>query len=152
MAATKKATQGTTTDTGSFDAMTMGNPEAFKQGYEKITENMSAFADFNKNSMDAMMESAGAFSKGFEKLASEQSAFIKSSLEKGVEVAKSASSANSIQEAFDIQSEFVRESVERNMGQASKVSEMMADTTKEVVAPISERYSELVEKIQAYRP
>jgi phasin family protein len=128
------------------------NPEAFKEGYEKFAEGVSAFADFNKESIEAMMASAGAFSKGVEKLTSENTAFMKASYEGAVAVAKSATSAKSVQEAVDIQSEFARDSIEKNLNQANKVADLWIDTTKETVAPLTERYSALVEKIQSYRP
>ena len=135
-----------------YDAMSMMTPDAFKQSYEKFAEGVSTFADFNKHSIEAMMASANAWSKGVEKLASENSAYLKSSYEDAVATAKSAAGAKSVQEAFDIQSEFARESVEKNLSQANKVADLWIETTKNTVAPLTERYGELIEKIQAYRP
>ncbi len=139
-------------ETNGFEAMTAMNPEAFKEGYEKMAEGVTAFADFNKTSMEAVMASAGAFSKGVEKMTSENTAFVKSAYEGAVAAAKSAAGAKSVQEAFDIHSEFARDSIEKNLNQANKVADLWIDTTKETVAPLTERYSELVEKIQSYRP
>ncbi|MHA7873437.1 MAG: TIGR01841 family phasin, partial [Hyphococcus sp.] len=112
MASTKKATNGA----DPFETMTAMSPEAFKEGYEKLAQNMSTFADFQKDSVEAVMASAGAFAKGFEKLASEQSAFIKASMEEGMASAKAASSSKSVQEAIDVNVSFVREAVEKNLG------------------------------------
>lgn len=148
MATAKKATE----ETNAFDSMMSVNPDAFKQGYEKFAEGMSSFADFNKSSLEAMMTSSGAFAKGVEKITAAQTEFAKSSFETGVSAAKSIASSKSPQEVFDIQSEFAREAIERNLGQVNKVAEMWAETSKDTVAPLTERYSELVEKIQSFRP
>lgn len=148
MVAAKKKT----TENNGFDNVMSFSPDAFKDSYEKFSENVNAFADFNKGALDAMMASAGAYSDGLEKITAENTAYLKSAYESAVSAAKTASGAQSAQEAFDAQADFARESAETHFGQMSKVSEMWMDTTKKSVAPLSERYSELVEKIQAFRP
>ena len=146
------AAKKTTSETNAFETMTTLNPEAFKEGYEKFAEGVSTFADFHKGSLEAVMASAGAFAKGMEKLASEQSAFVKASFEDSVATVKAASASKTAQEAIDINTEYFRTSVEKNLGQVNKVADMWIATTKETVEPLSVRYSELVEKIQSYRP
>ena len=148
MATTKKAANTAET----FETMTAMSPETFKQGYEKMAEGFSTFADFQKGSMEAVMASAGAFAKGVEKLATEQSTFVKAAFEDGVATAKAASGSKSVQEAIDLNSEFVREAVEKNLGQFNKVADICIETTKDTVEPLTARYSELVEKIQSFRP
>ncbi|MEM8770746.1 MAG: TIGR01841 family phasin [Pseudomonadota bacterium] len=142
----------TANEANPFENMTTMSPEMFKEGYEKFAEGVSAFADFNKGSLEAMMTAAGAFSKGVEKITAENSTYMKTAYEKGVAAAKSAASAKSVQEIVDIQSEFARDAVEQNLGQANKVAELWMDTTKGAVEPLTERYSEMVEKIQSFRP
>lgn len=98
------------------------------------------------------MASAGTFAKGAEKAASEQSAFLKAAYEEGVAAAKAAATSKSAQEALDIQSDYLRTAFERNLGQLNKMADHWLSTTKEAVEPLTERYGELVEKIQSYRP
>ena len=148
MAAAKKADN----NNPAFDAFAMFDPSAFKEGYEKFAEGVSALADYNKDALEAVMSSAGAYSKGVEKLAAENTDFVKGAYERAVSAGKAVAGAKSAQEAFDIQSEFARESVEKNLAQANKVADLWMDTTKETVTPLTERYGELVEKIQSYRP
>ena len=117
-----------------------------------MAEGVSTFADFQKESYEAFVASAGAFAKGFEKLASEQTNFVKTAFEGTVANAKAVASAKSPQEAFDINSEFARSSVENNLGQVNKATDLLMATTKETVEPLTTRYSEMVEKIQSFRP
>lgn len=146
------ATKKTEKTTDAFETLTTVNPEAFKEGYEKFAEGVSTIADFQKDTYEAFVASAGAFAKGFEKLASEQTNFVKTAFEGSVANAKAVASAKSPQEAFDLNSEFARSAVETNLGQVNKAADLWIETAKETVEPLTARYSELVEKIQAYRP
>jgi len=128
------------------------SPESFKEGYEKFAEGMSSFADFQKESLNALMASAGAFTKGLETLTAESASFSKSAFEETVATAKAASAAKTLQEAIELNNDFVKTSVEKNLGQINKVADIWASTAKGTVEPLTERYSALVEKIQAYRP
>ena len=128
------------------------SPESFKEGYEKFAEGMSSFADFHKESLNALMVSAGAFAKGVEKLTSENAAFSKTAFEETVATAKAASAAKTLQEAIELNSDFMKTSVEKNIGQINKVADIWSSTAKDTVEPLTERYSALVEKIQSYRP
>lgn len=147
MAAAKK----TATAAEAFD-MTAFSPDSFKAGYEKFAEGMTSFADFQKESLNALMASAGAFAKGFEKLTSESTAFSKAAYEETVATAKAATAAKTLQEAIELNSDFMRATVEKNLGQINKVADICATTAKDTVEPLSARYSDLVEKIQSYRP
>ncbi len=128
------------------------SPENFKEGYEKFAEGLTSLADFQKESMNALMASAGAFAKGFEKLTAESASFSKAAFEDTVANAKAAASAKSLQEAVELNSNFMRSSVEKNLGQINKVADIWATTAKDTVEPLTERYTELVEKIQSFRP
>jgi len=135
-----------------FESMMNINPDSFKDGYSKLAEGVSAMAEFQKGSVEALMAAAGAFAKGVEQMTAEQASFTKAAFEDGVANAKAAATSGSIQEAFDLNSEFMRASVEKNLNQFNKVAEICVETSKGTAAPLSERYGELVEKIQAYRP
>ncbi|MBL4620487.1 MAG: phasin family protein [Marinicaulis sp.] len=148
MATTKKATNGAEV----FETLTTLNPESLKEGYEKMSEGFTAFAELQKNSMEAMMAAAGVFTKGAEKLASEQSTFVKALFEEGVASAKAVSGTKSVQEAMELNSEFLRGAVEKNLGQFNKVADICMETSKDAVEPLTARYGELVEKIQSFRP
>ncbi len=145
-------TKKTAKPADAFETLTAMSPDAFKGGYEKFAEGVSTMADFQKDTYEAFVASAGAFAKGFEKLASEQSNFVKTAFEGAAANAQAVASAKSPQEAFDLNSEFARSSVENNLGQVNKAADLWIETTKETVEPLTVRYGELVEKIQAFRP
>ncbi|MEL7488263.1 MAG: phasin family protein, partial [Pseudomonadota bacterium] len=97
MATAKK----TAPKTDAFETLTTMNPEMFKEGYEKFAENMGAFVDFQKSSLEAVMSSVGTLAKGVEQTASDNTAFAKETVEEGVAAAKAAATSKSLQEAMD---------------------------------------------------
>lgn len=145
MAAKKSAAESIETFTN-FDASSL------KDGYERFAKGFSTLADFNKTSLEALMASAGVLSKGVEKATSAQVAFVKESFEETVAAAKAAASAKSLQEALEVQSDFARQAFEKNMTHATKLADHWTAIAKEVADPLTKRYGELVETVQAYRP
>jgi len=147
--ATKKTTAKTADVMDDFSAF---GADAFKEGYARFAEGMSGFAEMQKTSAEAFMASAGAVAKGFEKITAEQTTFAKAAFEDSVSTAKEASVAKSFQEAIDLNSEFVRTTVEKNMGQMTKLAEIWTETAKESAEPLTAQYNEMIEKMQAFRP
>ncbi|HXI88196.1 MAG TPA: phasin family protein [Parvularculaceae bacterium] len=135
-----------------MEAFAPVNPETFKKGYEKFAKGVSEFADFQKASLDAVIASAGSFAKAVEKAAAENSAFAKTSYEDGVAAFRAAAGSKSVQEAFDIQSDYLRSTFEKNLGQFNKMADHWISTSKEASEPLTTRYGEFVEIIQSYRP
>lgn len=135
-----------------FEVFTNANPEAFKQGYEKLSERVGAFAEFNKASIEAMMTAAGALSRGVEHAASDNAAFLKAAYEDGVAAFKATASSKSAQEIIDIQMDYVRTAMGKNMAQLTKMSEHWTATAKDASEPLTQRYGEFIEIVQSYRP
>lgn len=146
MAATKKAANE------AFEVFSIAKPEAFKEGYEKMAKGMSNFTEFNKTAVEAMMASAGTMTRGIERATSDHSAFLKAAYEDGVAAFKATASSKSLQEVIDIQTDYVRAQTTKNLSQLAKLGEHWAATTKEASEPLTQRYGEFVELVQAYRP
>lgn len=146
MAAAKKAANE------AFEAFTTAKPEAFKEGYEKMAKGMTNLTNFNKDALEAMLASAGTLTRGVERATADQTAFLKAAYEDSVAAFKATASCKSVQEAIDIQSEFMRAQMAKNLGQLSKMSEHWTATAKEASEPLTRRYGEMVEMFQSYRP
>lgn len=128
------------------------NADALKEGYDKFTKGMSEFADFQKNSVEALLASTGALAKGVEKAAAEQTEFLKASYEDGVAALTAASTAKSAQDAIEVQSDYLRATFEKNLGHFNKLADHWISTGKQAAEPLKARYGELVEIVQSYRP
>lgn len=148
MATAKKTADAAET----FETWTSVTPESFKEGYEKLTGGLSKLADFNRESIEAVMTSAGRIAKGVEQAASANSEFAKETYEGGVAAFKATTTSKSVQEALEVQSEFLRSAIERNIAQFTKLADHWVSTTKEAAEPLTERYTEFVESVQTFRP
>jgi phasin family protein len=135
-----------------FETLTSMSSDNLREGYDKFAKGVSQFADLQKGALDAWLSSASSLAKGVEKAASEQTAFAKATYEDGVAAAKAAATSKSVQEAFNIQSDYLRTSFEKNLSQFNKLTDHWIATTKEAAEPLTARYGRLVEIVQAYRP
>lgn len=135
-----------------FDAFASISPAFFKDGYEKFSETMGTFVDFQKASIEALMTSAGAVAKGVEQAATDQTTFAKETFDEGVAAAKAAAGSKSVQEALDVHNDFYRQTFEKNLKQLNKTADHFVSVTKEASQPITDQYGVLVEKVQSFRP
>jgi phasin family protein len=120
------------------------NGASFNEGFGKAMTGYSQFAEFNRQAIDAWLESTNIASKGIETLNSETVAFSKQSFEDGVAAAKAALGARNVQELLEIQSDFAKVAFDSYLGQVNRFSDLVAETTKEAVAPLNERFNALV--------
>lgn len=149
MAGKKTTVEGMTSE--AFETLTAFSPDTFKDGYEKFAKGLSSWADFQKDSVEAFMASAGIYAKGIEKAASTQASFVKEQYENGVATAKAAASSKSVQEAIELQNEFIRTAFDKNLGHVTKLADHWTSVAKEASDPIAKRYGEFVELVQSYR-
>ena len=146
MSAAKKAANE------AFEVFASARPEAMKEGFDKLAQSMTTLTEFNKSAVEALMASAGALARGIERATSEHNAFLKAAYEDSVAALKATASSKSMQETIDLQTEYVRAQTAKNLSQFSKLSEHWTATAKDVTEPLTQRYGELVEMVQAYRP
>jgi hypothetical protein len=90
---------------------------------------------FSKDQVDVAMESIGAFSKGLQALASEAADYSKESFEAGSAALEKLFSAQSLDKAVAVQSDYVRSAYEGYVGRASKFNEIVADMAKSAFKP-----------------
>jgi phasin family protein len=129
------------------NATTAGN-KMFKDSVEK---SMTALAEMNthsKKNLEAVVASVTAATRGAETLGSRAMAYSKKSLEDHVAAAKTLAGAKSVQEAIELQTSFAKSAFEAYVAEVKKMSETMAASMKETVAPINERVTALVERVQ----
>ena len=98
-----------------------------------------------------MVESAAAAQKGAEALSQQAVAYGKKSWEDGVAAAQSFSQARSVQELFELQTNWAKSAAEAYLAEFGKATETMTASVKDSFKPINERVSAAVEQFQAAR-
>jgi phasin family protein len=102
---------------------------------------INGFDDVQKAGRDGMtkaLESFGAVSRGLQTLATETAGYSKQSFEAGAAHVEKLLGAKSMDVAFEAQTDFVRASYEKAVGQAARFGEIYLDLVKEAAKPFED--------------
>lgn len=127
---------------------TAGN-QAFKDNVEKSLAALNDMNAHSKKNLEAVVASVTAATKGAEALGAQAMAFSKTSVENQVAAAKALAGAKSVQEAVELQTAWVKSSMEAYMAEFARWGETVSGSVKDSVKPLNERVTATVEKLQA---
>lgn len=127
---------------------TAGN-QAFKDNVEKSLATLNDVNAYSKKNLEAVVASVTAATKGAEVLGAQAMAFSKKNIEDQVAAAKALAGAKSVQEAVELQTAWVKSSLEGYMAEFAKWGETVSASVKDSVKPLNERVTATVEKLQA---
>ena len=88
-----------------------------------------------RENMGRALESFGAFSRGWQTLASETAGFSRQAFEEGAAHFEKVLGAKSIDVAFEAQTDYLRSSYEKAVGQAARFGELYLDLVKDAAKP-----------------
>ena len=119
----------------------------------KVTENMDkvrktaeeAFA-FNQGNIEAFTRSGQIWSAGLQDLSRQFAATVQASIEDTMDKFRALTSAKSIKDAIDLQSDLVRTSAEKAVVETSRLTTASIKLTEEALAPLTARVSLAAEK------
>jgi phasin family protein len=144
--ATKKST---TTPPESMDAALHTGAEAMKDGFEKALKSYDHLITFGKDNAEAVVKSANATGKGIETLNSEVLAYARKSVEDSMAAAKAVLSSKTMEEAFQVQSEFGKALFETYVDQLAKFGDMALATARRAAEPLQARASAMTDLVRA---
>ncbi|MBW3560426.1 MAG: TIGR01841 family phasin, partial [Proteobacteria bacterium] len=101
--------------------------------------------------LEAVVQSVTAATKGAESIGSQAMTYGRSSLEQGAEAARALTAARSVQEAVELQTNYARTALEGYLNELNRMSETVANSVKESLAPINERATAAMETMQSQR-
>jgi phasin family protein len=123
--------------------------EAMKEGFEKAIKGYDQFVAFSKDTAEALIKSANAAGKGFESINSEVFAYTRKSIEDGVVATKAIMASKSVDEAFQLQSEYSKSAFETYVDELAKFQDMTLAITKSAASPLQARVSAFVDMVRA---
>jgi phasin family protein len=141
----------TETAKSAVEQFTTAGNKAFKDSFEK---SMSALAELNthsKKNFEAAVASITAATKGAETLGAQAVAFSKKAVEDQVSAARTLAAAKSVQEVIELQTGFAKTAFETCVDEVNKMTETVAASVKDSAAPINERMTAFVERVQSAR-
>jgi phasin family protein len=130
---------------------TTATSQAFKDAVDKSLTALNEMNSQSKANLEAVVASVTAATKGAETLGAQAISFSKKSLEDHMAAAKSLTSARSVQEAVELQTNWAKSTMEAYIAQLNSASETVASSVKETLTPLNARVTATVEKFQAAR-
>ena len=142
------------------DAVKAG-AEAFSQGYEQVYsttkeqmdkvnefafKNYDELADFNKETIEAMMASSNVVAKGVEDFGQEIASYAQQAAEKNIEAAKKMFAVKSMQDAMDLQAEWAKMAFDNFMAESAKLQDMSMQVGTKAAEPLNKQVNATVEK------
>ena len=91
-----------------------------------------------KESVSKALESFGVLSRGLQTMASETAGYSKQSFEESAAHVEKLLGAKSIDVAFEAQTDFLRSSYEKAVGQATRFGELYMDLVKQATKPFED--------------
>jgi phasin family protein len=142
---------GAETVKATVERVTLAGNQAFKDTVEKSLGALNEVNAHGKRNLEAVVESVTAATRGAETLGAQAMAFSKKSWEDGVAAAQSLSSAKSVQEVVEIQTNWAKSSLETYLSELNRWSDTVSASVKDSLKPLNERVTATVERIQSNR-
>jgi phasin family protein len=130
---------------------TAANNQAFKDTVEKSLSALNELNTLSKRNLEAMVASVTAATKGAESLGAQAMNYSKRSMEDGVAATKALTSAKSLQEVVELQTAYAKTALETYLAEMNRMSETVASSVKDSLAPLNERVTAVMERAQAVR-
>ncbi|WP_417470148.1 phasin family protein [Maricaulis sp.] len=134
-----------------IESMTTATNDTIKQGLEKTLSAVNEATAFNKDTVEAVIASATVTGKGLETAGTNAAAYAKSAMEEGVAATKALSSAKSLQELFEIQSNYAKSAMGSYLAELNKTTELFSGLVTEGAKPLNTRFAAVAELAQSQR-
>lgn len=129
-------------------AVTNGAEQAqtqIKAGYEKAFATAEQFARFQQGNFEAMMKASQIFAAGLQDITKHLTTQAQASFEESSATLRALSSVKSLKEAFDLQSNFAKATLEKAMAESTKLTETGMKLAEQAAAPLTARVNAAVE-------
>ncbi len=134
--------------TNKAQAMTAEFNEKAKAAMEKGAKGFEEMNEMAKGNIEAMVEASRIAAKGLESLGQEMAEYGRKSFEHATATAKTLASVKSPTEFMKLQSDYVRQSFDSFVAEASKTTEMMMKLAGDAAQPISNRVAVAADKVK----
>jgi hypothetical protein len=105
-----------------------------REPFEKANDDLQRMS---KDNYDTMLRSYGELNKGMQSIASSWTDYSKRSFEDATHAFEQLIGAKTLEQAFEVQSQYAKKAYDGWMAQASKLTEMHADMARGAYRPAS---------------
>jgi len=115
------------------------------QGMTKMMKTTEEFVAFGQANVEAMVKSGQIWAAGVQELTKQMATCAKESFDESVSTLKAISTAKSVKEAIDLQSNYARTAFEKAMAESNKLTDASIKLTEQTLAPITARMTSAAE-------
>jgi len=101
----------------------------------------------SKDGFDAAVSSFGEANKGFQAIAAEIASYSKKSFEDGTRTFEQLIGAKSLEQAFEIQSQYAKRAFDAYVAQTSKLGQMYVDLARGAYNPVEQAVAKTARKV-----
>jgi hypothetical protein len=105
------------------------------------------FQRAGKDGFDASVRSLGEWNKGFQAIAATVADYSKKSFEDGTRAFEQLVGVKSVEQAWEIQSQYAKKAFDAYVAHASKLSEMYVDLARNAYRPVEQATAKAARKI-----
>jgi hypothetical protein len=105
------------------------------------------FQRVGKDGFDASVRSFGEVNQGLQAIAATITDFSKKAFEDGTRAFEQVIGAKSLEQAFEIQSQYAKKACETYIAQASKLGQMYVDLARNAYKPVEQAAAKTVKKV-----
>jgi phasin family protein len=145
MATATKTKKATANGAESVEAVLKNGTETLKEGFEKFTQGYEQLVAFNKETAEAVVESATKAGKGVETINTGVFSYTSQTVEDGIAATKAILASTTLQDALERQAEFAKTAFETYVSEMTKIREIALDTAKTASEPLQARANAVAE-------
>ena len=113
--------------------------DAFKTSFEKTAKHCESVGEFNKDTLEACIESATVIGRGFQSVAKESSSYAQKVIEDAIAVSTAMANSKSISDVIEHQTSFTKTAFAGYLGQLSRINDVFLAAAKESAVPLQGR-------------
>jgi phasin family protein len=117
-----------------------------KAGMEKAMKTAEELVAFGQGNVEALVKSGQIWAAGVQDIGKQMAATAQASFDETMATFKAFSSVKSLKDAFDLQSNLARATMEKTLAESGKLTDASMKLTEQTLAPITARVSLAVEK------
>ena len=118
-----------------------------KEGMEKAMKTAEELVAFSQGNLEAMVKSGQIWAAGVQDIGRQIAATAQVSFDETLSAFKAISSAKSLKDAFELQANLARSTLDKTMSESGKLTDASVKLTEQVMAPLTARFSIAVDKL-----
>jgi phasin family protein len=117
-----------------------------KESMENAMKTAEELVAFGQGNVEALVKSGQIWAAGVQDIGKQMAASAQASFEETMSTFKAFSSVKSLKDAFDLQANLARATMEKTLAESGRLTDASVKLTEQTLAPITARVSLAVEK------